>query len=107
MSNLTDRERGFEAHFALDAEQEFKAQARRDRMLGHWAGEKMGLTGDHLAEYATSVLRADLKEPGDEDVFRKIAADFADSGVECSASELRTKMDQFLATARNEIKEGR
>jgi hypothetical protein len=107
MPNLTDRERGFEAHFALDEEQEFKAQARRDRMLGHWAGERMGLSGAQLVEYSASVLRADLKEPGDEDVFRKIAADFADSGVECSASELRTKMDQFLATARNEIKEGR
>jgi hypothetical protein len=107
MTTFEDRERGYEAHFALDQEQEFKAQARRDRMLGLWAAERLGLKGDAADNYALSVMRADLKEPGDEDVFQKVLADLAEKGVECLPHELRAKMDEFLALARAEIKEGR
>lgn len=107
MTTFDDRERGYEAHFALDQEQEFKAQARRDRKLGLWAGERMGLTGSALEDYALSVMRADLKEPGDDDVFQKVAADLAGAAVACTPTQLRTKMDQLLALSRAEIKEGR
>jgi hypothetical protein len=107
MTTFDDRERGQEAHFALDQEQTFKADARRDRLLGLWAGERMGLTGDALAAYAQSVIRADLKEPGDDDVFQKVLADLAEKGVECLPHELRARMDEFLAIARADIKAGR
>jgi hypothetical protein len=107
MTTFDDRERGYEAHFALDREQEFKAEARRDRMLGLWAGERMGLTGEALQAYAVSVIRADMKEPGDNDVFLKVMADLAEKGVECLPSDLRAQMDQFLATARADIHAGR
>jgi hypothetical protein len=107
MTTFNDREQGFEAHFALDQEQEFKAQARRDRALALWAGQKMGLSGEQLENYTLAVMRADLREPGDEDVFQKVLADLAEKNVEVLPHELRTKMDELLATARKEIKEGR
>jgi hypothetical protein len=107
MTTFDDRERGFEAHFALDQEQEFKAEARRDRLLGLWAGERMGLTGDDLQNYVLTVMRADLKEPGDDDVFQKVLADLAERGVECLPHELRARMDELLAKARADIKAGR
>lgn len=107
MTTFDDRERGYEAHFALDQEQEFKAEVRRDRAIGQWAGERMGLTGEALAAYAQSVVRADLKEPGDDDVFQKVLADLAEKGVEVLPHELRAKMDEFLQTARVDVKEGR
>ena len=107
MTTFNDRERGYEAHFALDQEQEFKAEVRRDRAIGQWAGERMGLSGEALTAYAQSVVRADLKEPGDDDVFVKITADLAEKGVEVLPSELRKLMDEMLATARLDVKAGR
>jgi hypothetical protein len=107
MTTFDDRERAYEAHFALDQEQEFKAEVRRDRALAHWAGERMGLSGEALAAYAQSVVKADLKEPGDDDVFRKVLADLAGKNVEVLPHELRAKMDELLQAARVEIKEGR
>jgi hypothetical protein len=106
MTTFDDRERGYEAHFALDQEQEFKAEVRRDRLIGLWAGERMGLTGDELAAYAQSVVRADLKEPGDNDVFQKVMADLAEKNVECLPHELRERMDSLLVAARADIKAG-
>jgi hypothetical protein len=107
MTTFDERERGYEAKFALNQEQEFKAQARRDRMLGLWAGERLGLTGEAREDYVLSVMRSNLKEPGDDDVFQKVLADLADKGVVCLPHELRAKMDELLAQARAEIKEGR
>jgi hypothetical protein len=107
MTTFDDRERGYEAHFALDKEQEFKAEARRDRLIALWAGERMGLTGDALQSYVVAVMRADLKEPGDNDVFQKVLADLAEAGVECLPHELRERMDAFLAGARADLKAGR
>jgi hypothetical protein len=107
MTTFDDRERAYEAHFALDQEQEFKAEVRRDRALAQWAGERMGLSGEALAAYAQSVVRADLTEPGDDDVFRKVLADLAGKNVEVLPHELRAKMDELLQAARVEIKEGR
>jgi hypothetical protein len=106
MTTFDKREQGFEAHFALDQEQEFKAQARRNRRLAEWAGERMGLSGADLAAYLPTVQRADLKEAGDDDVFQKVLADLAEKGVEVLPHELREKMDDLLQSARREIKDG-
>ncbi len=104
MTTFNEREQGYEAHFAHDQEQEFKAEVRRDRLLGLWAGERMGLAGDALETYALSVMRADLKEPGDNDVFDKVLADLAENGVECLPHELRARMDELLARAKEELR---
>jgi len=107
MTTFDDRERAYEAGFAHDQEQEFKAEMRRDRLIGLWAGERMGLAGEALEAYAKSIIRADMQEPGDEDVFRKVIADLAEKGVECLPHELRARMDDFLAKARADLKAGR
>jgi hypothetical protein len=106
MTTFDKREQAFEAHFALDQEQEFKAQSRRNRRLAQWAGERMGLSGAELEAYIPSVQRADLKEAGDDDVFQKVLADLAGKSVEVLPHELREKMDELLQAARREIKEG-
>lgn len=107
MTTFDEREHAFEAHFALEEELEFKAQARRDKMLGLWAGERMGLTGKSLEDYALSVMRADLRDRGDDDVWSKVTADLAAAGVKFLPHEVRTRMDQLLNQAREEIKAGR
>lgn len=104
MTTFDDREQAFEAHYALEEELEFKAIARRDRRVGEWAGKLMGLEGQALEDYAASIVREDLKQPGDEDVFRKLHNDLTASGVEVSDSAIRTEMDRLLASAREEIK---
>jgi hypothetical protein len=106
MTTFDDRERAYEAHFAHDEEMAFKAEMRRDRLLGLWAGERMGLTGEALAEYAASIVRVDLREPGDKDVFQKVLADLAENGVEVLPHELRARMDELLIAARAEVLEG-
>ena len=106
MTTFNDREHAFEAHFALEEELEFKAQARRDRLLGLWAGETLGLSGEALDRYVESVVRADLREPGDADVFQKVLADFADKEVRIMPQALRERMDALLAQARREVQAG-
>lgn len=103
MSTFDDREKAFENKYAHDAEMQFKAEARRNKKLGLWAAEQMGLAGDDAANYANSVVVADLEEPGDDDVFRKVAADFSAKGVAVSDADLRSKMDTLLAEAKGEI----
>jgi hypothetical protein len=100
MTNMNDRERAYEAKFALDSEQEFKAMARRNRMLGRWAGEKLGLTGQALDDYAGAVVRSDFAEAGDDDVLRKVEADLQGKA---DATEIRAQMEALLITARQEI----
>jgi hypothetical protein len=106
MTTFEDRERAFESKFALDQEQEFKAVARRNKLLGLWAAEKMGLSPDSAEQYAAAVVRADLEQPGDEDVFRKLAGDFKGSGLTVSEGELRSKMDELGSIARDQIRAG-
>jgi len=103
MTTFDEREQAFEAHFALEQALEFKAIARRDRRVGQWAAKLMGLEGKALEDYANSVVREDVKEPGDEDVFRKLHNDLTASGVPVTDSAIRTEMDRQLATAREEI----
>ncbi|WP_205751304.1 DUF1476 domain-containing protein [Brevundimonas sp. 'scallop'] len=106
MTTFDDREKAFEAKYALDQEQEFKAIARRNRMLGLWAAEKMGLSSESADQYAAAVVRADFEQPGDEDVFRKVAGDFKASGLLVSEGEIRSKIDELASIAREQIRAG-
>jgi len=106
MTTFDNRERGFENKFALEQENEFKAGARRNRLLGQWAAGLMGLEGDHIAEYAQAVVKSDFELPGDEDVLRKVFEDLKGSGVGVSEGEVRMKMDELLALARDQVKNG-
>jgi hypothetical protein len=104
MTSFDDREKGFERKFALDEEQDFKATARRNRMLAEWAAGLMGLeTPD---EYIRAVIKSDFEQPGDEDVLRKVFGDLKGSGVSATEGEVRMKMDELLAVAREQIKSG-
>lgn len=103
MSSFDKRQEGFEKKFALDEEQKFKAEARRNKLLGLWAAEKLGKTGDDAAAYAKEVVSADFEEAGDSDVLRKVATDLAGKATE---QEIRAKMDELVATAVAQIKAG-
>ncbi|MFL5102203.1 MAG: DUF1476 domain-containing protein [Xanthobacteraceae bacterium] len=106
MSEFDKREEGFEKKFAHDEELRFKAMARRNRLLGLWAAEKLGLSGPEAAAYAKDVVMADFEEPGVNDVFRKIRKDFDAKGVTESDQQIRRNMEQFLAQAVAQIKGG-
>jgi len=103
MSNMKDRENAFENKFAHDEELKFKAEARRNKLLGLWAAELLGKTDDDAETYAKSVVMADFEEVGDEDVFRKVRADFDTAGVAQSDHQLRRKMDELMAVAVEQI----
>lgn len=104
MSSFDKRQEGFEKKFALDEEQKFKAEARRNKLLGLWAAEKLGKTGDDAAAYAKEVVAADFEEAGDADVLRKVVTDLAGKGV--SEADVRKKMDELVAVAVTQIKAG-
>ena len=106
MTTFDDREQGFEKRFALDQEQEFKASARRNRALGEWAAGLMGLPDKHVAEYAQAVVKSDFEQPGEEDVLRKVFEDLKGAGVSITEGEVRMKMDELLAQAREGIRGG-
>ena len=107
MTTFDDREQGFEKRFALDQEQEFKASARRNRALGEWAAGLMGLTDKHVAEYAQAVVKSDFEQPGDDDVLRKVFEDLKGAGVAITEGEVRMKMAELLAQAREGIRGGK
>ncbi|MCB9948788.1 MAG: DUF1476 domain-containing protein [Rhodospirillaceae bacterium] len=86
-----------------DAQLEFKTTARRNRLLGLWAADKLGLAGEEAQAYAKEVVHADFDEPGDEDVVRKLVADFADKNVAVSDAEIRSEMVKLLGVARDQI----
>jgi hypothetical protein len=99
MTTFDDREQALEAMFVHDEEMKFCALARRNKLLGLWAAEKLGKEGDQAAAYAKSVVMSDFEEEGDHDVFRKIRLDFDRAGVEQSDHQIRRTMDELLATA--------
>lgn len=103
MSGFDKREEGFESKFAHDADLRFKAEARRNKLVGAWAAELMGLTGDAAEAYGKELVKEDLKEAGDDDVFRKLRADFDAKGIEQSDHQIRRTMDEMLAKAVEEI----
>ena len=104
MTSMKDRQEGFERKFALDEEQKFRAVARRNKMLGLWAAEKLGKTGADADAYAKEVVVADIEEAGDHDVFRKIRKDFDAAGVDQSDHQIRRTMDELMAQAAEEVK---
>lgn len=106
MSSFDSREKGFEKKFAHDEELKFKATARRNKLLGLWAAEKLGLTGEDAENYAKSVVKADFEEPGEEDVFRKIRGDFDDKNVDQSDHQIRRTMDDLMDEAVTQIEAG-
>lgn len=103
MTTFDNREKAFESKYAHDAEMQFKAEARRNRLLGLWAADKLGLSGDAAAAYAKEVVIADLKEAGDEDVYRKIKADFDAKGIAVTETELRKRMADLRAEAKHQV----
>ena len=107
MTTFDDREKGFEKKFALDQDLKFRAESRRNRLLAEWAAAKLGIMGDALPDYVRSVVKADLEEKGDEDVFRKLHNDFAAAGVRVSDEEIRTAMGDLLAKAVPDIEAAR
>ena len=104
MANMKDREEGFERKFAHDEELRFKAMARRNRLLGQWAAEKLGKSGDEADAYAKEVVMADFEEAGDEDVFRKLRGDFEEAGVTVSDHQIRRTMEELLHQAIEQVK---
>jgi hypothetical protein len=106
MSSMKDREEGFERKFAHDEELRFKSYARRNKLLGLWAAEKLGKSGPDADAYAKEVIAADFEEVGDEDVFRKVRGDFDAAGVQQSDHQIRRQMEELLAVAIDQIKNG-
>jgi hypothetical protein len=104
MTTFDKREEGFEKQFAHDAELRFKATARRNKLLGLWAAQKLGISGAEADAYAKEVIIADLEEAGDDDVFRKIRKDFDAKGVKESDHQIRRTMDELMAQAVAQIK---
>ncbi len=104
MSNgFKDREKSYEAKYAHDQETNFKIMARRNKLLGMWAAEQLGLAGSEAEAYARSVVVADFEEAGDEDVYRKIAGDFEAKKVDISEHRIRRHMAELLDTARQQV----
>lgn len=103
MTDFKDRERAEEAKFAHDEEMQFRVQARRNRLLGQWAAEKMGLSTVETEAYAKSVVQADFEEVGDEDVIRKLLGDLTSAGVETSEGELRSALEAKTVEARRAL----
>ena len=106
MTTFDNRKEGFEKKFAHDEELRFKAGARRNKLLGAWAAEKLGLSGADADAYAKSVVIADFEEAGDDDVFRKVRADFDAKGVAQSDHQIRRTMDELMEQAVAQIKAG-
>jgi hypothetical protein len=106
MSGFDKREEGFEKKFAHDEELQFKANARRNKLLGLWAAEKLGLAGAEADSYAKEVVMADFEEAGDDDVFRKVRKDFDAKAVAQSDHQIRRTMDELMAKAIEQIKAG-
>ncbi|WP_425080692.1 DUF1476 domain-containing protein [Ruegeria arenilitoris] len=100
MTTFDERENAFEAKFAHDEEMQFKAQARCNKLLGLWAAEKLGKTGDEAEEYAKAVVKSDFEEAGHEDVVRKVSGDL---GTLSSDDEIRAKMAELLPEAKSQI----
>lgn len=107
MTTFDKREEGFEKKFAVDEELKFKANARRNRLLGLWAAGKLGLSGAEADAYAKDVVAADFEEAGEEDVFRKIHQDLDAKGITESEQQIRRVMSELMAKAVLEIQAGK
>src|SRR5215467_13663700 len=99
MTTFDKREEAFEKQFALDEEHKFKAQARRNRLLGLWAAEKLGKSGDDAAAYAKEVIAAEFEDARDGAVVKKVAGDLSAKGIAISEQEIRVRMDELMLQA--------
>lgn len=106
MTTFDDREKAFENRYARDQELQFMVIARRNRLLGAWAADLMGLTAVEAESYAKDVVRADFEEAGDEDVIRKVLGDLTSAGVECDEARIREALEHKAAEARRQLMEG-
>jgi hypothetical protein len=107
MSGFDKREEGFERKFAHDEEVRFKARARRNKLLGLWAAQKLGLVGDAAEAYAKEIVIVDFEEPGDDDMFARIRKDFDAKAVDQSDHQIRRTMEELMAKAVEDVKAGR
>lgn len=103
MAGFNDREKAFENKFARDEEMLFKLTARRNRLVGEWAAEKMSLTAEETDAYAKSVVQADFEEAGDEDVIRKLMGDLTSAGVDIDDADIRTALTDKMVDARRQF----
>lgn len=103
MTSFDDRKDSFEKKFAHDAALRFKAEARRNKLLGLWAAKLMGLEGEKADAYAKEVVKSDFEEAGDEDVFRKVKGDLDKAGADQSEHQVRQRMSEFMAEAMKQI----
>jgi len=103
MSGFDDRKRGQEGKFAHDQDMEFKIMARRNKLLGIWAADLMGVAGEAAEAYAKEVVISDLEEKGDDDVFRKVRGDLDNKNVEMSDHRIRRQMEELMGTARDQV----
>ena len=103
MTTFDDREKGFEAKYKLDQETRFKITARRNKLLGLWAAERIGISGAEAEAYAKEVVAADFQRPGDDDVLEKVLGDLLAKGIEVSDADVRREMERLLEVAREQI----
>lgn len=103
MTDFNDRERAEEAKFALDADTLFRITARRNRLLGQWAAERMGLSAAEADAYAKAVVQADFEEAGDEDVVRKLLGDLVSAGVDADEAQVRAALEAKMVEARRAL----
>jgi len=103
MTTFNDREKGFESKYKHDQETQFKITARRNKLLGMWAAEKMGVSGPAAETYAKEVVASDFDRPGDEDVVEKVAKDLGAKGLGLTAHDIRVEMERLLAVAPDQV----
>ena len=100
---FTDRQKAFEEKFKHDQELQFRVEVRRNKLLGLWAAELMGMKAEEAEAYARDVISTDLSEPGVDDIVRKILGDFQEKNIDFSEHRLRKKIDELQATAKHQI----
>lgn len=102
MTTFEERENAFEAKFARDSELQFKAEARRNKLIGLWAANLLGIVGEKANEYALDVIRSDFEQAGDEDVFQKLITDLKHKASE---SEIRSQLAAFMIKAKEQLRD--
>ena len=104
MNKFSDREKGFEKKFQMDEELQFKIAARSNKYLGEWAGSILGKNKEEQKNYIQEIIRSDLEEAGQEDVFRKIKKDFQKASISIEEKEIRNQMEKALLRAKEDFK---
>jgi hypothetical protein len=106
MGTFDGRRKGFEEKFRHEQDLSFKITARRNRLFGHWAADRLGLSGGEAEEYVRSVIFSDLQQPGDDDIIAKVEQDLFAKGVAVTSIDLRAKLDEFAKEARTQVMSG-